>query len=128
MGAVTARGLGLAASGLIVGAAIVACRPSGEAGYIEIKTVPVTPVTQTVLYLDATKLAPIKSGDAVLRQPVGTMELQADGFAGARTALCHIVVAKDRITTVMVSVLDRPPRCQCRYTGTDPATAHECVS
>jgi hypothetical protein len=28
--------------------------------------------------------------------------------------LCDIVVKKDRITTVTVSVLERPMRCQCR--------------
>ena len=113
---------------IVVGAAIVACRPSGDVGYVEIKTVPVAPLTQTALYLDSTRLAPIKKGSAILRQPVGTLKLQADGFAGTLTPLCDIVVRKDRITTVTISVLERPPRCQCRYTGTDVATAHACVS
>jgi hypothetical protein len=126
MGVMKVRALGLAASAVIVGAAIVACRPSGDGGYVEIKTVPVAPVAQTTLYLDSGKLAPIKKGSVVLRQPVGTIELQADGFAGTLTRLCKIVVAKDRITSVTISVLERPPRCQCQYTGTD--TAHECVS
>ncbi|MFY9839629.1 MAG: hypothetical protein WAK55_24790 [Xanthobacteraceae bacterium] len=42
----------LLASAAIVGAVIVACRPSGDVGYVEIKTVPAAPVTQTPLYLD----------------------------------------------------------------------------
>jgi hypothetical protein len=122
------RALGLVAGAVVVGAAIVACRPSGNVGYVEIKTVPVAPFTQTALYLDSSKLAPIKKGSVVLRQPVGTLVLATDGFAGSLTQLCKIVVAKDRVTTVTVSVLERPPRCQCQYTGTEAATAHQCVS
>jgi len=122
------RGLGLLASAAIVGAVIAACRPSSDVGYVEIKTVPVAPVTQAVLYLDTTKLAPIKKGTAILRQQVGTRRLQVEGSAGAFTALCDIVVKKNRITSVTVSVLERPPRCQCRYTASDTAPEHACVS
>jgi hypothetical protein len=121
------RNVGLVASVLIVGAAIVACRPTGDTGYVEIKTVPAAAAMPTALYLDAEKLAPIKKGSAVLRQPVGTMKLQADGIGGARAALCDVVVRKNRITTVTISVLERPPRCQCRYGGADPAS-RTCVS
>jgi hypothetical protein len=117
--------LGLAVSVLIVGAAILAWRPAVDVGYVEIKTVPVAPVTQTALYIGAAKLAPIKKGSAILRQPIGTLKLQADGAAGALAPLCEIVVKRNRITTVTVSVLDRPPRCQCRNSGND---AHACVS
>jgi hypothetical protein len=126
--AIKARLLGLLASAVVVGAAIVACRPSSDVGYVEIKTVPTAPLTQTALYLDSTKLEPIRKGDAILTQRIGSLELQADGLGGGLTPLCHIVVAKDRITVVTVSVLEHPPRCQCRYTGNDPATAHACVS
>jgi len=120
------RELGLLASALVVGAAVAACRPTGDVGYVEIKTVPVAPVTQTALYIDSSKLAPIKKGSAILRQHVGTRKLQADGIAGALAALCDIEVKKNRITTVTISVLERPPRCQCRYGGTD--ATHACVS
>ena len=124
---VTARRLlGLTASALIVGGAIAACRPTGDIGYVEIKTVPVAPVTRTALYIDAAKLAPIKKGGAILRQPIGTLKLQADGLAGSLTPLCDIVVKRNRITTVTISVLERPPRCLCRYGGSD--AAHACVS
>ncbi|MGA8649495.1 MAG: hypothetical protein WB677_02545 [Xanthobacteraceae bacterium] len=118
--------LGLAVSVLIVGAAISAWRPAADVGYVEIKTVPVAPVTQTALYIDSAKLAPIKKGTAILRQPTGTLKLQADGAAGSLAPLCDIVVKRNRITTVTVSVLERPPRCQCRNSGTD--AAHACVS
>ena len=116
------REIGLLACVLLVGAAIVACRPTNDVGYVEIKTVPVAPVTQTALYLDAEKLSPITKGGAILRQPVGTLKLQAEGAAGARAQLCDIVVRKNRITTVTISVLERPPRCQCRYGGADPSS------
>jgi hypothetical protein len=120
------RGLGLALSALIVGAVIAACRPSGDSGYIEIKTVPVVPLTQTALYIDSAKLAPIKKGSAVLRERVGTLKLQADGVGGSLAPICDIVVRKNRITTVTVSVLERPPRCQCRYSGS--GAGKTCVS
>ncbi|HEY2527367.1 MAG TPA: hypothetical protein VGJ20_05345 [Xanthobacteraceae bacterium] len=121
------RVLGLLASALIVGGIIAACRPTGDVGYVEIKTVPVAPVTQTALYFDSTRLAPIREGSAVLRQRVGTLRLQAQVFSGALAPLCNIVVQKNRITTVTVSVLERPPRCQCRFTGGSSA-GHTCVS
>jgi len=122
------RVLGLAASVVIAGVAIVACHPSGDVGYVEIKTVPVATITQTALYIDSTKLAPIKKGSAILRQHVGTLKLRGEGTAGALAPLCDIVVKRNRITTVTVSVLEHPPRCQCRYSGTGPAAAHTCVS
>lgn len=124
------RVLGLLASALVVGAVIAAWRPRGDVGYIEIKTVPVAPVMHTVLYIDSTKLAPIRKGNAILRQRVGTLKLQADDLAGSLAPLCDVVVIKNRITTVTISLLERPPRCQCRFSGTDPgATAdHTCVS
>jgi hypothetical protein len=120
------RLLGLAVSVVIVGAAIAACRPNGDTGYVEIKTVPNAPVTTTALYIDSAKLAPIRKGSAILRQPTGTFKLQADGASGALAQLCEIVVMRNRITTVTVSVLERPPRCQCRNAGID--AAHACVS
>jgi hypothetical protein len=122
------RVLGLLASATLVGAAIVACRPSGDVGYVEIKTVPSATAVRTALYLDSVKLAPIKNGGAILRQSVGTLKLEADGFSGTPAPLCSIVVAKDRITTVTISVLERPPRCQCRFVGHEAATAQACVS
>lgn len=122
------RGLGLAISALMVAAAIAACRPNGDVGYVEIKTVPVASVTQMALYLDSTKLAPIKRGSTILRQHVGTRKLQADWVAGSLAPLCDIVVKRNRITVVTVSVLERPPRCQCRFSGSDATVEHACVS
>ena len=120
------RALGLAAGAVILGAAVVLFRPTSDVGYVEIKTVPIAPVTQTALYIDSTKLAPIKQGNAILQERVGTLRLQADGLAGALAPLCDIVVKRNRITTVTISVLERPPRCQCRFSGSD--AAHACVS
>ena len=53
-----------------------------------------------------------KPGVTLLRQPVGTAKLQTEGADG-KVLLCHVVVKKNRITTVTVSPLERPPRCQC---------------
>jgi hypothetical protein len=122
------RAFGVVAAAVIVGAAIVACRPSGDVGYVEIKTVPVAPFATTALYLDSAKLDPIKQGSTVLRQRAGTLKLQADGFAGTMTDLCNIVVRKDRITSVTISMLERPPRCQCRYNSHDSSADRACVS
>jgi hypothetical protein len=120
------RAAGLLASVCVVGAAIVACRPTGDVGYVQINTVPSAPLTQMALYLDATKLDPIRQGSALLRQPVGTLKLQAASYGGAIAPLCDIEIKRDRITTVTISVLDRPPRCQCRFSGQD--AARTCVS
>jgi hypothetical protein len=121
------RVFGIAAAAVIAGAAMLAWRPSSEVGYVEIKTVPSTSAPQSALYLDSIKLAPLRKGSTILRQPVGTLRLQTEGFAGF-SPLCEIVVRRDRITTVTLSVLERPPRCQCRYTSTDAATPRACVS
>jgi hypothetical protein len=105
---------------------LAACTFERSTGYVEIRTVPATPPPQMTLYVDGTRLEPLKKGAVVLRQSVGTHKL---GFAGSGdpTTLCELVVKKDRITTVTVSLLDRPPRCQCRAsTGTDAASNKSC--
>jgi len=120
------RGAGVAGAAIILGAAVVLLRPTSDIGYVEIKTVPVSSVTQTALYIDSVKLAPIKEGSAVLQERVGTLRLQSDGLAGSLAPLCDIVVKRNRITTVTVSVLERPPRCSCRFGGSNQVRA--CVS
>ena len=55
----------------------------------------------------------MQKGVAVLKHRTGTTKLSTEGVA-ASSPLCDIVVKKNRITTVTVSVLERPPRCQCR--------------
>jgi hypothetical protein len=122
------RAAGLLGSAAIVGGVIVACRPSGDVGYVEIKTVPAAPVTQAALYLDSTRLAPIRQGSALLRQRVGTLKLQAQVFGGAKAPLCDIEVKKDRITSVTISVLERPPRCVCRFAGSGGTADRTCAS
>jgi hypothetical protein len=108
---------------MAAGLALAACNGK-DSGYVEIKTVPVA--NNATLYLDSVKLDPLKNGATVLRQNVGTAKLAADG-PGGRIALCDLVVRKNRITTVTVSVFERPPRCQCRGGGTDAAGGRFCV-
>jgi hypothetical protein len=101
------------------------CQPSGDVGYVEIRTVPTASnVVPPSLYLDTLKVEPSKKGNTILTQRVGTTRLATDG-AGGQLPLCDIVVKKNRITTVTISVLERPPRCQCRN-GTSQNRA--CVS
>ena len=102
------------------GAICLAGCPSKDVGYVEIKTVPVA--TTTALYLNSVKLDPLKNGIAVLRQSVGTAKLAAEGNDGRLAMLCEIEVRKNRITTVTVTVLDRPPHCQCRNSGATAGT------
>jgi hypothetical protein len=110
----------------LVGSALAGCDTG--TGYVEIKTMPVSPTAQPVLVLDSTRLDPVRKGQALLSAKVGSHKLQIDGPAGP-FLLCDLVVRKDRITTVTVSVLDRPPRCHCRNTaGTDPPANRTCVS
>jgi hypothetical protein len=122
------RSTGLLASAAVVAGIIAACRPGGDVGYVQINTVPTAPLTAAALYLDSTRLAPIRQGSALLRQPVGTLKLETDAFGGARAPICQIVVKRNRITTVTVSVLERPPRCLCRFSGNGDANGHTCVS
>jgi hypothetical protein len=103
---------------------LAACTPK-DAGYVEIKTVPAAN-TAAALYLDSVKLEPLKNGTAVLRQGVGTTKLATD-VTGGKLALCDIVVRKNRITTVTLSMLERPPRCQCRNSAPDGAGGRSCV-
>lgn len=126
--AIVGRVVGVLASAAIVGAAVVAWRPSRDIGYVEINTVPVAPITQAQLYFDTMRLAPVRNGTALLRQGVGTLTLRADGYGGSSVPLCQIEVRKNRITTVTVSMLDRPPRCQCRLNAGGDTTNHMCVS
>ena len=103
--------------------AITACSRDGNMGYVEIKTVPSTVRAQN-LYLDADKVDTSRGGTLVLRQPVGTAALQVDGDTG-RVTLCRVVVRKNRITSLTISALDRPPRCQCGRSG--PNDARTCI-
>jgi hypothetical protein len=93
-----------------------ACSDSGV-GYVEIKTVAGSPA----LYLDTVKLEPLRNGTGVLRQKVGTTKLQVDD-GGQLALLCNVVVQKNRITTVTVSVVSRQPRCQCGRNSIDGDT------
>ena len=103
---------------------LAACQPTGDVGYVEIRTVPIlSNVVGPTLYLDTFKVEPPKKGSAVLAQRVGTVKLATDG-AGGLLLLCEIAVKKNRLTTVTISVLERPPRCQCRNNGANRA----CVS
>jgi len=103
---------------------LVACTESGV-GYVEIKTISPAPA----LYLDTLKLEPLRNGVGVLRQKVGTTKLQVDSEGGQLALLCNIVVQKNRITTVTVSVASRQPRCQCGRNGAaDTPSSRTCVA
>jgi hypothetical protein len=126
--AIVVRAVGILASAAIVGAAVYAWKPSSAVGYVQINTVPVAPLSQAQLYFDTVRLAPLKNGAALLRQSVGTLTLRADSYGSTTVPLCQIEVRKDRITTVTVSMLERPPRCQCRFNAGGDAASHVCVS
>jgi hypothetical protein len=105
---------------------LAACTPK-DTGYVEIKTVPAAMPTMA-LFLDSVKLEPPKNGTAVLRQQVGTAKLAAQAGGGQMAVLCDIVVRKNRVTTVTISLLERPPRCQCRNTAVgEPQAVRSCL-
>ena len=76
--------VGLLAVVMVVGGIVAAFWPSRDVGYVQINTVPAKPIMQAGLYLDATKLAPIHQGGTLLRQPIGTLKLQAETLSGER--------------------------------------------
>lgn len=106
----------------VLGVAAVALAGCNDIGYVELKAVPQS-TRAPALYLDSERIEPPREGFAVLRQAVGTRTLQADTGGGPRVALCDIVVRKDRITTVTVSMLERPPRCMCARPSGNTAQA-----
>jgi hypothetical protein len=112
--------------GALLAFVLASCSVDNGASYIEIKSTP--PSAVIPLYLDSVKLDPIKNGTALLRQKVGASKLQTDGDGGNLAVLCSIDVKKNRITSVTVSTLSRPPRCQCgRTSGADAAGNRTCV-
>jgi hypothetical protein len=119
---------GMLAGASVAAAVLVACQLPDDSGYVEIKTVPGSAtVTQPPLYLDAVKLDPLRKGVAVLRMRVGTARLAVENGGGHLAPICDVVVKKNRITSVTLSVTERPPRCQCRNNGWN-AAARTCVS
>ena len=119
------RFLAVRVSVAIAALTLTGCIPEIDTGYVEIKTFPSS--GGPMFYLDSTKLDPLKNGVAVLRQTVGTAKLQTEIPGGQLAHLCNLVVRKNRITSVTVSVLDRPPRCQCRNAEAT-AGPRSCVS
>jgi hypothetical protein len=99
----------------------------GDVGYIEIKTTP--SAAAPALYLDSDKLAQVRGGVSVLRERVGERKLHADLESG-KVPLCTVVVKKNRITTVTISLLDRPPRCNCgrESAPADKPAERTCIS
>jgi hypothetical protein len=110
--------------------ALAGCNPQGDVGYVEIKTVPASSsVSAPSFYLDRVKLDPFRKGGAIIKQSVGTAPLAIDGGGGEMYRLCEVVVKKNRITSVTVSVMERPPRCQCRMNGAQGSSrGRVCVS
>jgi hypothetical protein len=108
--------------------ALAACNLQSGTGFVQIKTVPVSAISQPALYFDSTRLEPLRNGEAVLTRKVGTIRLQAEGAGGQLALLCNVVVKKNRITMVTVSIAERPPRCQCASSaGQGAATPRTCV-
>jgi hypothetical protein len=121
MRALAALGAALAVSGL------AACNADSGVGYVEIKAGPLS--AAPTLYLDSTKLEPLRNGMAILRQKVGAIRLQTDGDGGQLAMLCTIVVQKNRITSVTVSVMSRQLRCNCgRDGGKEAPPGRTCVA
>ncbi len=109
-------------------AALAGCIRDEGTGFVQIKAAPVAASSQLSLYLDSVKLDPLAKGDAVLVQKAGTSKLQISGWGGQMSVLCEIVVKKNRITTVTVSMGQWSTRCQCSHTSQDPQAGRTCVS
>ena len=111
------------AAGALSALMLAGCNPSSDTGYVEIRTVPAASARSPALFLGGEKLEPVQKGVAVLKHRAGTTKLSAEAIGG-QAVLCDIVVRKNRITTVTVSVMERPPRCQCRNSAAKGA----CIS
>jgi len=107
--------------------ALSGCENKDGNGFVQIKAVPASVVTPPAFYLDSVKLDPLKKGEAVLSRRVGTTKLQVEAPGGNMFPLCEIVVKKNRITTVTVSMIERPPRCQCTHSASPSAPNRTCI-
>jgi hypothetical protein len=97
---------------LLVAAAPSACNDSTDRGYVEIKTA-FAPVGTDVYLLNAAQLDALKAGhpvDLVLQEPVGSvrLEVQRDGQT---IKLCSASVSKDRIVTMLISIVSDRLHC-----------------
>ncbi|MFL6798401.1 MAG: hypothetical protein ACJ8F3_13405 [Xanthobacteraceae bacterium] len=120
------RATGVRSAALVSLLALTCCNLDSGSGYVEIKAVP--PSASIPLYLDQTKLEPLRNGNAVLRQKVGTAKLQTDiEGPGHMLLLCNVEIKKNRITNVTISVLTRQPRCQCGRTRPETSSPRTCI-
>lgn len=116
-------------AGGLVAALLAGCIPGEESGFVQIKTVPTLAGAALAFYLDDAKLEPLKNGEALLAHKTGTSKLQVEAGGRQLASLCEIVVGKNRITTVTILTVSRPPRCQCSHTVGQGAQANRtCVS
>lgn len=123
-----ARSLAAVIAAAFFASALAGCSFESGTGFIEIKTIPAPLPPQTSLILNSEKLEPIAKGQSVLRMKVGAHKLEISAPGAPTAYLCDLLVKKDRMTSVTVSVLDRPPRCQCRTAGDGPNASRTCVS
>ena len=102
-------------AGALLALSLTSCGGDHSVGYVEIKALP--PSAVLALYMDSVRLTPMRNGNALLRQRVGTSKLQSEVDGGQLVVLCNIEVKKNRITSITVSSVGRQPRCQCGRTG-----------
>jgi hypothetical protein len=106
-------------------AVLASCSFDNSMGYVEIRS---ALSGAFPLYLDSVRLAPLRNGNALLRQKVGISKLQMEGEGGSLAVLCTIDVRKNRITSITLSSVSRHARCQCgRNGGTDTAGNRTCI-
>jgi hypothetical protein len=116
-------------AGALLIAVLAGCIREEETGFVQIKAVPALTGSTLAFYLNDAKIVTLKNGEALLTHKSGTSKLQVEAGAGQLLPLCEIVVSKNRITTVTVSTLSRPPRCQCSHAaGQGPQASRTCAS
>lgn len=119
---------GRVGSACLVMSALAGCIGEDKNGFVQIKAVPLSAPSLPALFLDSEKLEPLKKGEAVLVRKTGTSKLQVEGSGGQLSLLCEIVVKKNRITTVTISTLQRPARCQCGHIVGQNSQGHRTCS
>src|SRR5262245_42377049 len=116
----------VACAALLV-AALTACKQQDGSGFVQVKTVPASVITPPPPYLDSDQIEQLKKGETILSRRSGTSRLQVEGPGGQMFPLCDIVVKKNRITTVTVSIIERPPRCQCSHSAVGSQPGRTCI-
>lgn len=101
--------------------ALGGCDPQ-DAGYVQVQLGRTGIFRQPALFLDGTRLDFARGHSVVLRFRTGQVSLRTSRSAWG-SAICRVVVRKNRITVLSVAATEDPPRCLCQIHAAESTPA-----